>query len=222
MPGQNEDDPEVQRWLDAQSVLHRQPTPAAQSRQRRSRRIRILLVIALPIIATGLGLMWDLSGHRGPLAGTFNPGPTLRAMGWVLVAAGPVLWIIGLIWMIRARQFRLAWRSPLVNLTRKDRKQLVTLIRHDQDPPQGQEQLAAYVANRMAGQYPLLVFFGGFVAQASGPGFIQNDRLLVWSTPVLLVLFAIVAVLVARDVRTASRWLASHTHQGPPSTSTDN
>lgn len=221
MSEQRRDGPQAQRWLDAQSVLHRQPTSEARARQRRSRNVRILLIIAVPIIAIGLGSLWNLSGHRLPPAGTFAPGPILRAIGWVLVAMGPVLWIIGLVGMIRARQFRAAWRSPLINLTRKDRKLLTTMIRHDQDAPPEQEQLAVYLANRMARQYPFLLLFGGLVAMDSGQGFIQDDPFLVWTTPVLLVLFAAAAVLVVRDVRRASRWLASHNDQSPPPSPAD-
>lgn len=221
MPEQRRDGSQAQRWLDAQSVLVRQPTPEARARQRRSRNVRILVIIVVPIIASGLGLLWALSGYRLPLAGTFAPGPIRRTVGWALIAIGPILGIVGLVWMIRAREFRAAWRSPLINLTRKDRKLLATAIRRNQDPPQGQEQLAVYLASRMARQHPLLLVLGGVVAMDIGQGFTQDDPFFLWSTPVLVVLFVVAVVLVVRDIRAASRWLAAHTDQRSPSSPVD-
>jgi hypothetical protein len=212
---QRDDDDHAQRWLDAEAVLHGQLTPTAQRRSRRSRIIRITVIIAAPILGFALALLWAKSGWELPSAGEAPDTSGLEVAGLVLVVCGFVMVILGLVWQIRSRQFIPAWRSPLVNLSRKDRKELIRLIRRGEVPSAGREELARYLATRMKGQYPhLLRLAGAGVLLYSGQALIDGNAIYTWAIAVLVALFLVTAVNMVRDLRRASHWLDLHGNQG--------
>lgn len=146
------------RWLDAESSLERRPTPAAKRRQWRSLTARVALIVCLLVVAVGIGAIWDIHGSWTPTTGQSVHGPAGQTVGLALVVAGILIAIVGLIWMIRSGQFKPAWKSPLLNLSWRERRQLTSLIRRGDPAPAGGENLARYLADRMSHQYAYLLF----------------------------------------------------------------
>jgi hypothetical protein len=219
MRDQRDDDDHAQRWLDAEAALHGQLTPTAQRRSRRTRNILILVLIAAPILGFALALLWAKSGWELPSAGDASDTSGLEVAGLVLVVCGFIMVILGLAWLIRSKQFIPAWRSPLLNLSRRDRKELIQLIRRGKVPPAGREELARYLATKMKGQYPhLLRLAGAGVLIYSGQALIDGNAIYTWATAVLVALYLVTAVNMVRDLRRASHWLNLHGNQGKPAT----
>ncbi len=165
-------------------------------------------MVGVPAIAVGLAALLGAFGHWPPSTTGLEQQLAVQIVGWVLAAAGILAAVSGLVWMIRAGQFKLAWKSPLVNLSRRDRKQLISLIRRGEVAPPGREDLARYLATQMHHQYPWLLLFAGVVMIDSGNALINGDAFLLWSLPILLALFVVAVAAIIRDVHRAGRWLA--------------
>ena len=123
-----------------------------------------------------------------------------------LAAAGVLIAIAGLIWMIRSGQLKPAWKSPLVNLSWRERRRLISLIRRGDVAPAGRENLARYLANRMSHQYPYLLFASGVVVGYCSQALLEDDAFFAWSLPIFLVVYLVAAVFGVRDARLADRW----------------
>ena len=202
-------DPADRRWQDAQSVLDGRPSPGAERRRRRQRTLRVGLIIAASVVAGLIGVLVEVfTGGRLPDA-DFTTPPLVNDLGWVLLIGGLGLEIVGVAWMVRTGRWGRAWRTPLVNLTRADRKQLLQLIRRGDPVRAGREPVASYLAFRLTEQFPSLLIMGGLVVLETGSA-LQGNATGVWLLPVLLILLIYAAIMTIRDTRRARRWLDRH------------
>jgi hypothetical protein len=197
------------RWVDARSLLDRAPTVSASHRLRRWRRLRVLLLASglLVVAALGVVLVVLLGGTSAPT----EEAPTWQAaVGFVIAGAGLVLQVIGVgaIWWV-ARRVQ-GWRSPLVALTRAQRKELLAQVRMERQVEPGRVPLARLLAEQLVGQRAVMASHLGLGICWVGL-WIASPTL--WRA-MLAGLYGLLVVLgwpfVERDARRGLRFLKAH------------
>jgi hypothetical protein len=193
--------------LAVQDVPQREPlTPAA----RRSRNFRITILVVVPVLSFSLAWWWVASGRRFPSGDDFTGEPGLDVVGFVLIAAGAAMMTVGLVLTIRKGRFKPAWRSPLVNLSRSDRKELIRLIRRGDVPPRGRETVARQMAIQMKRQQQHVIGSGGVVLLTSGNALLERFTVLLWLALGTFVVLVVTGGMMTRDAHLATQWLARH------------
>ena len=111
------------RWVEAQSLLDRVPTEAAEQRFRRRRRNVWLQVVAVLVAATAIALLLAfVLIDRGTL-GEHTDVPTWQAVvGFSLSGIGLVWAVVALVAQVRGTRRVGGYRSALFVLTRRQRR----------------------------------------------------------------------------------------------------
>jgi hypothetical protein len=198
------------RWAEAQALLDGLSTESGERRMRRNRRLRILLIVGLTLVAVVASLVGVLLIGGRRLASAGDVSTSLTIVGLVVMGLGIVVMVVGLVLQFRANRRNGAWRSPLGVLTRRQRKEVLAQVRgrapvDDRRIPLGRHLAQLLVSQRMLliGQTGmLLVFAGQWISRPSG-----------WRIG-LFVFFGIVlcvaGLFMARDIRRAKRFLDAH------------
>ena len=150
-------------------------------------------------------------------AGGSDDGPLWREIAGLVVSALAVVVLAGaLVVQWRGNRRRMAWSSPLVALTRSQRKELWHQVRDDGDVPPERLPLARHLAESIAGQGVVLVLNLGVVLLWTGqlisaPSLWRLGLVAVYGT-----LTAASAPWILRKQRRARRFLADHPAPSAP------
>ena len=137
------------------------PTEWAQQKMRRLRR----LILAIPIGAAVLGgviggLVGTAASRRGHQAYHADPTGWHVGVGLGLSAVGLVTVLTGVVLLWRSTGWQPIWRTPMVVLTRRQRRQLSKEVRGRSAAHPRHGRIAQYLARRIVDQrglVPLLV-----------------------------------------------------------------
>ncbi len=198
------------RWVEAQSILDRAPTESAEQRLRRWRRLMVLFVTAMVLLATVAAVVLGVRFHH---VFEVEPSdvPTWQAViGSTIAVAGLLLVGIGGV-VALSRNSRLAtWPSPLAALTRRQRKEVLAQVRGLKPIEPARVPLARVVAEHLVGQRVFMVPNSGlgisFIGQWIALPTVLRAVLAIGSGLVLAAAWA----FVQRDARRARRFLEEH------------
>ncbi|MGY1649600.1 hypothetical protein [Geodermatophilus sp. SYSU D01119] len=177
----------------------------------RSTRRRVLVVAAVVLLVWALAVVlalllrdsgWDEEPAQVPLA--------FQVAGFVVVALGGVVVLVGLVAAPVNWRRLAATPDPLVGLDRVERADLLAQVRGRRPVVPDRIEPARSLATRTAAQWPFPVLFSGSLL-CTVPGSLSSP------TPVRLVLMALSGAFVvtgglyvALEVRRARRFLAAH------------
>ena len=196
------------RWAEAQSLLDRTPTESAQQRIRRWRRLMVLLIAGIVLLGLALAAAAAARFDDAP-PGASDDGPLWREIAGLVVSFVAVVllgWAVIVQW--RGNRRRMAWRSPLVALTRRQRKELWAQVRDGADVPHARLPLARHLADNLAGQRVLIVLNLGLLLMWTGQLIAAPSS---WRLGLVVAYGVITAAsvwLVLRRERPARRFLA--------------
>lgn len=198
------------RWADAESLLDDAPTESAQLRLRRRERYEMLIVIGAVVLGLAVFIGLGVVFH-----GSFGEQPAhvpvwQEVTGLVLMGIGLVVLIAALVVTTRSSRRVPAWRSPLMVLTRAQRKDLLDQVRGRTPLDPRRIRLARLLALRQVVQGKALLtslglgigFLGQWVLEPTG----YRAALAVF----LLLLLAVFGPLRTGRSRVARRFLAEH------------
>jgi Ca2+/Na+ antiporter len=200
------------RWAEARSLLDRAPTESAERRMLRSRRTRILTVLAVALLAgapVGIGAVW-LADSSGLATSPADVPQGQEVAGLAIAGAGLLMLVVAVVAQIRSNRRTSAWRSPLVVLTGDQKKELLAIVRRRGDVPPDRLLLARHLASNMLDQRHVVLLLLGQAVMWTG--FLIATP--AWWRAILAVVLlgaAVVGVLlVRRQERQARRFLAEH------------
>lgn len=201
-----------ERWAEAEAILAGKPSADAQRRGRRLRNRLLLSLVGLVVVALALGLLLALlfPGHHHQHRSSGSTG-WLAVTGLVVTGCGLLVEIVALVKMARSRQWGAAWRSPLMALTRRQRRSLAQQVRGKRPVDPARLALTRYTAERWEGQSPLifLVFVGAGLIGA-GNVLITPNAYHYGLAGYWVVLVVLMFVVWGRQRRQARRFLQEH------------
>lgn len=202
--------PDEDRWAEARSLLDRAPTEPAEQRIRRWQRQMALLIVGIVVLGlafTAAAVAWFDDADVG---GSTDAPPWRETGGLVVSAVAVVVLVWAVVVQWRGNRRRKAWRSPLVPLTRGQRKELWARVRDDDEVPPDRLPLARHLAESVAGQRILLVLGIGIVLMWTGQLIAAPSA---WRLGLVVGYAAVNAVglpWILRNERRARRLLADH------------
>lgn len=199
------------RWAEAQSVLDRRATESAQQRLAQRRRLLILAVVGGVVLGAAVSALLVVLLHEGIGRSTEHDVPVWQAVtGFVIAGAGLVVQGFAVVVQWRTNRRLQAWSSPLLVLSRAQRKELRAQVRGRAPVDADRLPLARHLAERLIAQRLavganlglLVAFIGLWIAEPS------------WWRAVLALFLALATAAVApfaeRDARRARRFLEEH------------
>jgi hypothetical protein len=204
------DPTDEERWAQAESILAQRPTDAARDRMRRRRTTFWLLVVAVTMVSLGLGALLVVV-LRGSAALDPSSPPTWQVvLGVVVSSTGIVVDVVGLVILVRRRRWGQAWQAPTAVLSRRQQRCLLAQIRGRRPVDPAHLPLTRDLAERLSDQRGTAVLAVGILLINLGNTLITPSMFRLWITAVVLVAYAITAVLLVRQVRRMRRFLAEH------------
>jgi MFS family permease len=198
------------RWAQAQSLLERRPTEAAEQRLTRWRRNRLLFLSGFTVAGLALGLVVVLLVGGDVGGDDVDPPSWQLVTGLVISGAGCVLALTALVAVLKANRRLRVWGNPLAPLTRRQRKQLVAQVRGRSAAEPDRLPLARHMAELLVHQQlvwvtqlsMLVLWAGNWIADPT------------WWRLAPVVGFGALALtggyFVRRDVTRARRFLETH------------
>jgi hypothetical protein len=197
------------RWAEAQSLLDRTTTEPAEQRIRRWRRLMVLLIVGIVLLGLAFGVA-AVAWFDGQGGGS-DDGPLWREItGLVVSFVATVVLACAVVVQWRGNRRRMAWSSPLVALTRRQRKALWSEVRENGDVLPERLPLARHLAENVAGQRILVVLNCGILLLWTGQLISARSS---WRLGLVVVYGAVTAVSlpwILRRERMARRFLADH------------
>lgn len=194
------------RWAEAESILRRRPTPSAQNRVRRRRRLVLLgLCGALLLGALAGAVIAAFTDGRtsGTTAPTWNVIAGLVCVGLSLVL---IIWVV--VVQIRSGVWGGVWRSPTVALTRSQRKDLFAQVRGKRPADPARLPLSRDLARRLVLQQRTIALFAALMLQWVGQTLTAPDMFHLVGIGVFLLLSIVAIPIIIRDTGRAKRFLA--------------
>jgi hypothetical protein len=203
------DDDEA-RWAEAQSLLDRRPTESAEQRLRTARCRRWLLLGVLLLVVGAAGAALGAWLAEPGSAGAGDVGTWRVVVGFSLSGAGLLAMVVALFLQIRRTRRLRGWRSPLLVLSRAQRKELVGQVRGRISLQPRRLPLARHLAELQLIQEFLLIGQVGLLVHFAGLAIAEPETwrlVIVWvGVPVWVAL----GIVVFRESRRARRFLAQH------------
>ena len=206
------DDGDEARWAEAESMLAGTTSAEAQRRGRRLRNRLLLIVLGAFVLSIALGFLVALIfGSHHHQHRSADSTSWLHVAGLVASSCGLIVEIVALVKMVRSRQRGSAWRSPMLVLTRRQRRSLVQQIRGKRPVDPARLALTRYVAERWEGQSPqIFLVFVGAAMIGVGNVLITPNGFHYGLAVYLAVLLVLMFVLWERQRRQARRFLEEH------------
>lgn len=209
---------EERRWAEAMTILEAGGDTDAQRRARNHRLLVIATVlVVLTVIAATLGVLAvrHSFGHPGQQHHRQHGARWREIMGLILSTAGLAVEVVGFVRWRRSGGWATAWRTPLLPLTRRQRRDLLRQVRGQQPPDPDRLPLLRDLARRVRDNDQ--GFFGPQALVTAGTCLLLAGNA-VRSTSLWLVLLGVpsvapypVAVAAARRAsRRASTFLSQH------------
>jgi hypothetical protein len=154
-----------------------------------------------------------LSAVAARHAGDVDAAGLQLVLGMVVLGAGVVLEVVGLVVVFRGGRWRRAWRAPTMVLTRRQRRQLLGQVRGRAPADPARLPLARDLAGRLVDQLRLVVVFTGIAVLQVGQAIITPETWRVLTSSGLVLLYAYGGVLTGREARRARRFLERHPAQ---------
>jgi uncharacterized membrane protein YbhN (UPF0104 family) len=203
-------DPDEDRWSRALSMARGEPTDAAEQVRRRLLRLRIALVIGVGLLSLGIGLALAFLLPDLLTAEPVEPPTWVRIIGLVIALVGLVVQIAALVAIVRANRRHRQWRSPLLMLSRRQRKELLAQVRGQAPTDTARLPLSRELAGLLIRQRSVLAVNLGF-------GLLWVGLLIAlptwWRAAIaggFVLLLAIAWPRALRDERRAREFLARH------------
>lgn len=198
------------RWADAESLLGDAPTESAERRLRRWEVHQMVIVIGAVVLGVavfiGLGVVFQSSpGERSAHVRGWQ-----EVTGLVLMGIGLVVLIAALVVTTRSRRRVPMWRSPLMVLTRAQRKNLLEQVRGRTPLDPRRIRLARLLALQQVVQSRALLTPLGLGIGFLGQWVLEQNGYQAAFAVVLLLLLAAVAPLRLNRALAARRFLAAH------------
>jgi membrane protein YdbS with pleckstrin-like domain len=204
------EDGDDERWAQAESILADRPTDDARRRQQRRRTLLWVLVVAITVLALGLGaLLVVLFGNSGALDST-EPPTWQTVLGLVVTTTGLVVDVAGLVILVRSGRWGQAWRAPTAVLSRRQQRYLLAQIRGRRPVDTARLPLTRDLGERLADQRGTAVLVLGILLINVGNTLIAPSAFRFWLMAALVVVYAVGAVLAIRQVHRMRRFLAEH------------
>jgi uncharacterized membrane protein len=201
-----------ERWIEAQSILDRTPTESAEQRIRGARRAAVLLPLALLLLLSACVVVGTVLLHDSTTAyETSDDVPRWQAVtGLVISGLAVLVMFAAFISMVRTNRRLRTWRSPLVALTRGQRKELLAQVRGRAPVRAERVPLARYTAELLTSRRPVLALNLAMVVMLLG----QWITLRSWIQPAMAGFVALSTatfwLAFRRDERRAKRFLDTH------------
>lgn len=212
-----------ERWVEANSILGRYPTPSAAARQRKRRRTIWLIVLGTALVAgVAGGFAAALVGSGGHSAHTNEPSTGQYVLGFGLSGIGLVGGVASLGSLIRAGQWGAAWRSPTTVLTRQQRKQLLREVRGQEPLTPAHLFLARDLARRLVIQRRQALLWASLVLLWVGQAVVFPDLVHLVLFGGMALLWAIAVPQMLRESHRAQRFLDRNDAQFPENPSDSN
>jgi hypothetical protein len=197
------------RWAEAQSLLDRTPTESAEQRVRRWRRLAILSVVAIAVLSLAVFavlIAWTDDVPRG----TDDVPLWQEIAGFAVQLIATVVLVRVFVLQWRANRRRMGWRSPLVALTRRQRRELLVQVKRGGSVPPERLPLARHLAETVAGQRVVIVLLLGLLLQAVGRLLASPSRWNMIYVPAFGAVILVSLPFVLRNIRRARRFLDAH------------
>ena len=200
------------RWAEAQRIVDGLPSEVLEARVRRTRRLTVLLVLALVILSVAAGLA--AVAWFGDEPDVQRDEPLWQDVASVaLTFVALVAIVVGVVGQWRAHRRLGGLRSPLMVLHRRQQQRLLHQLRGTVPVDPAHVPLVRHLAERLAAQRWLLIGQLGlllsFVGQLIGSPSAWRLGLVV----LFALGIAVVLPLVLRNERQAHRFLAEHPPQ---------
>ncbi|MDP9429893.1 MAG: hypothetical protein M3Q47_13915 [Actinomycetota bacterium] len=197
------------RWAEADALLAGTPSEAGQRWLRRTRRVRLLvvtgLVVALGALAAVVGVL-VVDGEADP-----PDVPTWQVVtGFVVMTAGLLGAFVALIRQRRGLRRLHAWRSPLLVLTARQRKELLAQVRGKAPVDPARVGLARLLAEGLLQGQAALGLNLGLMVMWAGQAVAQPSWWRVGVATAFMLLCAASAPFLRRDARRAQAFLDTH------------
>jgi len=204
-------DTDEDRWAEAQSLLDGVPTESADRRLPRARRLTLLIVAAVVVVSAALALVALAWFGDGLPDGGSDDGPLWRQVaGLVVSGLAVVVLAVVLVVQWRGNRRRRAWRSPLLVLSRRQRKDLLAQVRGRAEVVPERLPLARHLAETLVDQRIAVALYLGLLLLYSGQLLTLQTS---WWT-VLGVGYAVAGAVflpnVVRNARRAQTFLDAH------------
>jgi hypothetical protein len=209
-PARKSADDEV-RWAEAQSILDRTPTESAEVRLRRSRRLRLGVIVGLALVlTTAITVAFLLVSDPARLRPERDPATPQVVLGFVLSVVALVVMLVGVVGQVRATRRMQAYRSPLYVLNRAQRKQLVSEVRGRTAAVPEHVPLARHLAELLLLQRFAVSWQAAWLVSQAGLWIAQPATWRLWLVGLFLV--AVVGSYLAgrRQAWAARRFLKEH------------
>jgi membrane protein YdbS with pleckstrin-like domain len=162
------------------------------------------------MVSLGLGALLVVV-LRGSAALEPSSPPTWQVLlGVVVSGTGMVVDVVGLVILVRRRRWVQAWRAPTAVLSRRQQRCRLAQIRGRRPVDPAHLPLTRDLAERLSDQRGTAVLVVGILLVNLGNTLISPSAFRLWITAVVVIAYAIVAVLVVRQVRRMRRFLAEH------------
>lgn len=201
-----------ERWVEAESILARNPTPSARRRIRRLQRFLWILVGALLVVTTIGVVLAVLLGHHH-----VRPPQVPRQqeiLGLALQLFGLVVSLTGFVLGVRSGQLRVRWNVPMTVLTRRQRRDLLKQLRARRPVDPARLALVQYLATRLSHPAGLLVILLGLALTNFGQTVVHPAPWRVVIGGAYALLFVIAAGTAGQRAREARRFLERHPPEG--------
>ena len=209
--------PDEDRWVEAQSLLDGLPTESAHQRLRRARRLNLLIVAVVVVLSATLGLVALAWFGDGSFDGGSDDGPLWRQIaGLVISGLAVVVLVVVVVVQWRGNRRRRPWRSPLLVLSRRQRKGLLAEVRGRVAVVPEHLPLARYLAETLVDQRVSVALYLGLVLMYCGQVLTLHTS---WWTAIAIaytVLGAAFLPNVVRNARRAGRFLDEHPARDAP------
>jgi hypothetical protein len=204
------EDGDDERWAQAESILADRPTDDARRRQQRRRTLLWVLVVAITVLALGLGaLLVVLFGNSGALDST-EPPTWQTVLGLVVTTTGLAVDVAGLVILVRSGRWGQAWRAPTAVLSRRQQRYLLAQIRGRRPVDPARLALARDLAERLADQRGSAVLVVGILLINLGNALLDPSVFRFWLMAVLVVAYVSVLPVTVGQIRRMRRFLAAN------------
>ncbi|MFD3444459.1 hypothetical protein ACFDTO_07660 [Microbacteriaceae bacterium 4G12] len=203
-----------QRWAAARGLAEGVP-----DRRMSGRRWRLFALLLAVAVAGGIsgGLLPSTRSFAGGSGSEALPGSDLA--GYVLVAIGFAIGVVGFIWAKRTGRYILRWRQAISPLNRRERKWVIRQLRGKREPDLTKMDILLAIAKQSrSATEGVLLLHAAPALMMIGLAIATDLAMLRWLHLLAAGLFLLAAVLMAIDYRRWGAFIDKHDEVSHPST----